>query len=137
MKLLITTIAVVLLVGCRAQATDVAKFFFSGYSIDQDSRKRVPKLCQLPDKNPLLLRQTKSPPQLRPQKCPMSQKTFLDSTDNRQLSITGTDPFMALVATAHDVVDRARILDSQCSRHSPDSTPNAPALQVTIPVLRD
>jgi hypothetical protein len=34
MKILITTIAAVLLVGCRAQATDVAKFFFSGYSID-------------------------------------------------------------------------------------------------------
>ena len=43
----------------------------------------------------------------------------------------------ALVASAHDVVDRARILDSQSSRHRPDSTPNAPALKVTIPVFRD
>ena len=34
--LLLTTIAAVVLVGCRAQATDVAKFFFSGYSIDAD-----------------------------------------------------------------------------------------------------
>ena len=27
----------------------------------------------------------------------MSQKTFPDSTDNRQLSITGTDPFMFVI----------------------------------------
>ena len=34
--LLLTTIAAVLMVGCRAQATDVAKFFFSDYSSDAD-----------------------------------------------------------------------------------------------------
>jgi len=34
--LLLTTIAAVVLVGCRAQATDVAEFFFSDYSIDAD-----------------------------------------------------------------------------------------------------
>ena len=34
--LLLTTIAAVVLVGCRAQATDVAEFFFSGYSSDAD-----------------------------------------------------------------------------------------------------
>ena len=34
--LLLTTIAAVVLVGCRAQATDVAKFFFSDYSSDAD-----------------------------------------------------------------------------------------------------
>ena len=44
----------------------------NGMAEGYNSRKRVPKLCQLPDKNPLLLRQTKSPPQLHPQKCPMS-----------------------------------------------------------------
>ena len=34
--LLLTTIAAVVLVGCRAQATDVAEFFFSDYSRDAD-----------------------------------------------------------------------------------------------------
>ena len=34
--LLLTTIAAVVLVGCRAQATDVAQFFCSDYSIDAD-----------------------------------------------------------------------------------------------------
>ena len=34
--LLLTTIAAVVLVGCRAQATDVAEFFFSGYSRNAD-----------------------------------------------------------------------------------------------------
>ena len=36
MKQILITIAAVVLVGCRAQATDVAEFFFSDYSIDAD-----------------------------------------------------------------------------------------------------
>jgi hypothetical protein len=35
------------------------------HSIDQNNRKRIPKLCQLPEKNPLLLRQTNSVPKLQ------------------------------------------------------------------------